>query len=144
MYLDSAIIVKLFIPEPDSGFYASLVDGRADLAVSALSLPECRSALARKLDGGEITQDEYREACGEMDEIFSGRAGIAVAGVDNDILQLAALLIERCQGRVALRALDAVHIATCMNNGNYPLATNDKTMRKAAEALQVSLAPLPK
>ena len=70
MYLDSAIIVKLFVAEPDSGFYASLLDGRTDLAVSALSLPECRSALVRKLEGGEITQDEYSEICGEMDGFF--------------------------------------------------------------------------
>ena len=63
MYLDSAIIIKLSIKEPDSEFYVSLVDGRTDLVASALSLPECRSALARKVHEGEITQNEYAESC---------------------------------------------------------------------------------
>jgi len=143
MYLDSAIIVKLFIAEPDSGFYASLVDGRTDLTVSALSLPECRSALARKVDEGEITHEEYLDACAGIDEIFTGRLGINVAGVDNETLRLAALLIERCRGRVALRALDAVHVATCLKHGISPLATNDRIMRKAAGVLQLTLTPLP-
>jgi hypothetical protein len=43
----------------------------------------------------------------------------------------------------ALRTLDAIHIATCMKTGSFPLVTNDKMMRKAAEELQILLAQLP-
>jgi len=57
--------------------------------------------------------------------------------------ELASVLIERCWGRVALRMLDAIHIATCMNAEAYPLVTNDRVMRKASEVLGIPLAPLP-
>lgn len=144
MYLDSAIIVKLAIAEPDSNFYASLVDGRIDLSASVLSLPECRSALARKVDSGEIAHREYTDAWKMVEEMFSAYSGISVMGVENETLELASVLIERCRGKVALRALDAIHIATCMTAKAYPLVTNDKIMRKASEVLSIPLAPLPK
>ena len=144
MYLDSAIIIKLSIKEPDSEFYVSLVDGRTDLVASALSLPECRSALARKVHEGEITQNEYAESCEAVDEMLSGDSGITVSNVDNEILILASTAIERCRGKIALRTLDAIHIATCMKTGAKPLATNDRIMRKAADELQIELTRLPR
>ena len=143
MYLDSAIIVKLLVAEPDSGFYTMLVDGRADLFASTLSLPECRSALVRKVDGGEISLGDYAEAWQEAEEMFAGHSGFSVISMGNEVLKLASTLIERCRGKVALRALDAIHISTCMNAEAYPLVTNDRTMRKAAEVLKVPLAPMP-
>ena len=97
MYLDSAIIVKLSVAEPDSEFYATLVDGRTDLTASALSLPECRSALARKVESGEISAEDYAEACDAVEEMLSGNSGIAVAGVDDEILNLASAIIERAE-----------------------------------------------
>ena len=143
MYLDSAIIVKLLVAEPDSGFYTTLVDGRADLCASVLSLPECRSALVRKVDGGEISLSDYAEAWEEAEEMLAGHSGIHVISMRDEVLKLASALIEQCRGRVALRALDAIHIATCMNAEAYPLVTNDRLMRKAAETLKVPLAPMP-
>jgi len=143
MYLDSAVIVKLSVPESDSGYYTALVDGLADLVASALSFPECRSALVRKLDSGEITPDGYSRACEVVEKMLSGNSGINVVDIDNDILRLASTAIERCRGKAVLRTLDAIHIATCMKTGSYPLVTNDKIMRKAADALEIPLTPLP-
>ena len=143
MYLDSAILVKLATAEPDSGFYVAMVDEQFDLFISALSLPECRSALARKLDSGEIDPNEYAEAWAAVEEMFFRDVGISVIGMDDKILERASDIIERCRGKVALRALDAIHIATCMCAEAYPLVTNDRIMRKAAEVLDVPLAPMP-
>ena len=143
MYLDSAIIVKLLVAEPDSGFYVALTDGRVDLLASTLSLPECRSALARKVDGGEISLGDYAEAWKEAEEMLAGHSGLSVITMGDKTLKLASVLIERCRGKVALRALDAIHIAACMNAEAYPLVTNDRLMRKAAEVLGVPLTPLP-
>ena len=53
MYLDSAILVKLLVREPDSMFYADMVDGQ--IAWSAeLALSECFSALLRKEREGAV------------------------------------------------------------------------------------------
>jgi len=42
MYVDSAVLVKLVVREPDSGFYADLLDGQRAVIASELSIPECR------------------------------------------------------------------------------------------------------
>jgi predicted nucleic acid-binding protein len=135
--------VKLSTLEPDSGFYAAMLDGRTDLSASVLSLPECRSALVRKMDGGEIIQSEYAEAWKIIEEMLSGHSGISVLSIENEMLERASDIIEQCHGKVALRTLDAIHIAACMCANAYPLVTNDKLMRKAAEVLNVPLAPIP-
>ena len=83
---------------------------------------------------------EAYEAVGDM---LSGHSGIAVMNVENETLVLASTIIEKCRGKAVLRTLDAIHIATCIRAGAYPIVTNDKTMRKAAEVLDVALAPLP-
>ena len=49
IYLDSAILVKLYTEEPDSEHSRNLVGSRTDLATSSLALPEVRSALRQKV-----------------------------------------------------------------------------------------------
>lgn len=56
MYLDSAIIVKLVIHEPDSLFYARQLQGQVNVWTSKISLTECFSALCRKDREGRISQ----------------------------------------------------------------------------------------
>ena len=75
--------------------------------------------------------------------MLSGHSGITVAEINNDTLKIASAAIERCRGKAALRTLDAIHIATCMKTNSFPLVTNDKMMRKAAEELQIPLAQIP-
>ena len=47
MYLDTAILMKLLVREPDTDFYAALADGQPAWS-SQLMLVECLSALLRK------------------------------------------------------------------------------------------------
>ena len=54
MYLDSAILVKLVVREPDSIFYAEQVHGQTGVWSSLLALTECWSALFRKQREGAI------------------------------------------------------------------------------------------
>jgi hypothetical protein len=59
MYLDTAILVKLLVREPDSDFYVSLVDGQPVWS-SQLVLVECFSALLRKERERAITRAHRR------------------------------------------------------------------------------------
>ena len=143
MYLDSAVIVKLFTAESDSWFYADLVDGRSDIVVSNLSVPECCSAVLRKADHGDIDGATCETALSKIDAFFMAGVGVSVIGVDAGIIYHAAELITQCHGHVPLRTLNSIQIAACMRAEAYPLVTNDRLMRKAAEVLGVPLTPLP-
>ena len=61
MYLDSAILVKLFVKEPDSLFYANLVH-QQEIVSSAIAFTEVWSAMLTKERLGELSQKECLRA----------------------------------------------------------------------------------
>lgn len=141
MYLDSAILVKLVVREPDSGFYADLVDGRTDLCSSELAVTECWSALLRKRQEGAVDSDTRLQAWERLERHWSRGGGLSLRPVDRGVLQQANRIMESVAPRAMLRTLDAVHMATCVLAAAYPLVTNDRVMRKAAAFLRIPLSP---
>lgn len=63
--------------------------------------------------------------------------------VDESILLRANHIIERCHPEVAVRSLDAIHLASCEVVAAFPLLTNDERMRTAGLHLKFPLGPLP-
>ena len=142
MYLDSAILVKLVVRETDSFFYAEHTNGQADVWSSQLALTESWSALLRKQREGSISARARRVAWQKLERYFTdGMLGLVP--VDESILKRANRIILRCHPRVALRSLDAIHLASCEAADAFPLLTNDRQMRAAADHLRFPLGPLP-
>jgi len=141
MYLDSAIIVKLVVREPDSLFYAGQVDMSDGVCSSALAMTEVWSALCRKTKEGSIDTKAKQHAWRLFEDYVSGGA-LHLHSVTTPILRMANRMIELCGGKVAVRSLDAIHLATCEFYGTMPLMTNDKIMRSAAEVLGLALGPV--
>ena len=65
MYLDSCIIVKLLVVEPDSEFFIGSLEGKA-LATSELAGAEVLSALLARERSGKINAAERRRAWKEF------------------------------------------------------------------------------
>jgi predicted nucleic acid-binding protein len=142
MYLDSAILVKLVVREPDSEFYADLVEGRRDSRSSELAITECRSAMIRKRREGQIDHRTHDQAWDRLNALWSG-GGLLLHPVSRGILTEAGEAIERCSGTTPLRTLDAIHLSTCLVLRAFPLVTNDQVLRAAAGLLRIPLGPLP-
>lgn len=142
MYLDSAILVKLVVREPDSSFYAELVDRQPGTWSSTLALTECWAALCRKVSDGNIDRATRDQAWQRLEEAFAGDQ-LRLQPVTLPVLRLANRFVGQCFGSAPLRTLDAIHIASCECCGAWPLVTNDRVMRQAAELLAVPLGPLP-
>jgi predicted nucleic acid-binding protein len=139
MYLDSAIIVKLLTDEDDSGFFQRTLDGMA-LGSSELSLPEVFSALLCKERTRRISRAQRTRAW----TVFNERVvlkQIEILPLDPGIFGKARNLLETCHSRVALRTLDALHLAACDLSRDFPLCTTDRRMREAAEILNIPLFP---
>jgi predicted nucleic acid-binding protein len=143
MYLDSAILVKLLVPEPDSSFYAALVEGQEDLLTSELAIVECRSALVRKRRQKEIYAWVYDGALDRLQHLWPKGGELQFEPVTRSVLQEAGDIVQRCSKHAVVRSLDAIHIATCLRARADPLVTNDTVMRAAAAALGIPLGPLP-
>jgi len=141
MYLDTAVLVKLLVREPDSSFYASLADGQL-VWTAEITITECYSALLRKEREGTITARHRKAAWKEFESDLAERR-VALVGVTRPLFERANAILESCQPAIALRSLDAIHLAAAAQCGSWPLCTNDARMRTAAARMGYPLVPVP-
>ena len=139
MYIDSAIIVKMLIREELSDFFQKALSGLV-LHTAELSLVEVGSALLSKVRTKTINEKQRVAAF----NIFQQKVvdeQILIIPVDSPVYSKARSVIEFCHPAVALRTLDAIHLAACDMAQEFPLCATDGRMRAAAAKLHIPLFP---
>ena len=139
MYLDSAIIVKLLVEEPDTAFFVEALVGHT-LASSELAAPEVLSALLGKERKKHITKAQRIDAWQAFNERVQS-CDIILHPLNGVVLKKANRILERCHPAVPLRTLDAIHTAACDLSQDFPLCTTDRRMREAAAVLGIPVFP---
>lgn len=139
MYLDSAIIVKMLVWEELSDFFQKALSGLV-LHTSELSIVEVESALLSKVRTKNINEKQRLAASRIFREKIEDDQ-ILIIPLDSVVYSKARFLIEHCHPTVALRTLDAIHLAACDITQNYPLCATDSRMRAAAAQLHIPLFP---
>jgi len=141
MYLDTAILVKLFVPEPDSEFFGRLTDGQI-ISSSMLAYTELWSALLGKERGGTITAEQRRRAWAAFERNLREET-IWLAPLGEAVYKRAHRILEQAHPHVPLRSLDALHLASADQLQDWPLCTNDRRIRAAAALLRFPLTNVP-
>lgn len=141
MYLDSCILVKLLVREPDSEFYGRLTDGQP-VTSSMLAYTEVWAALIAKERNQGITAELRRQAWRRferyyLEDIFD------LASLSDAVVRRANWITERVHPAVPLRSLDALHLATADQLQDWPLVTGDRRMRDAAKLMGYPTCDLP-
>jgi predicted nucleic acid-binding protein len=139
MYLDSAIIVKLLAREEDSDWFNRSVTGH-ELWSSELALAEVRSAILIKERTGRISVAQRKDAFARF-EFMRGKELLHLHPLDSAIVERAAGLLVSCHPEVALRSLDAIHLATALIHPRGSLCTTDRRLRAAAQRVGVPCFP---
>ena len=139
MYLDSAIIVKLLVDEPDTTALVKALVGHS-LSSSELAVSEVLSALLGKERNKLISAAQRSDAWQLFNERVRMRE-IVLHPLNGVVLRKANHVLERCHPSVPLRALDAIHTAACDLSQDFPLCTTDKRMREAAGVLGIPVFP---
>lgn len=139
MYLDSAIIVKLLVREDDSPWFDRNVRGH-ELWTSELALAEVTSGILIKERTGRISGVERKSALLQFEVMQDGEL-VRFHSLTSGIVRHAAGLLASCHPGVALRSLDAIHLATAIMHPRGPLCTNDAKLRAAANRMGVALFP---
>ncbi len=123
-YLDSSAIVKLVIEEPESAELRRYLQRRSPLVASALARTEVARAV---LPLGRAAVRRGEEALSRIE----------LVRVNDRILSTAGGLLP-----VALRSLDAIHLATAQELGDdlARVVTYDDRMAAAADLLGFSVA----
>jgi predicted nucleic acid-binding protein len=141
VYLDTAILVKLVVREPDSAFYARLVDGQIVWS-SQIALTECYSALLRKERERAMSAAQRHRAWAEIENDVQARR-LNLVTLTADMLLRANGILAACHPQIALRSLDALHLASAERAQSWPMCSNDARVRQAAKRLGHPLTPLP-
>jgi predicted nucleic acid-binding protein len=139
MYLDSCILVKLLVVEPDSEFFIGSLEGKP-LVTSELAQTEVFSALLARERAGKISTADRRRAWREFEARIAEKE-IRIEKMNSVVLHKAAHLLERCHPKVPLRTLDAIHLATADLCHDFPLVTTDGRLRDAAQLMGFSIFP---
>lgn len=142
MYLDSCIIVKLLVVEPDSEFFIRSLEGQR-LVTSELAQTEVFSALLARERAGKIDAADRRLAWKEFHaRIADGE--IKFEPLNSTVLRKAIHCLEHCHPPAPLRTLDAIHLATADLCQNFPLVTTDGRLADAARKMKIEVFPPPK
>lgn len=136
-YIDTSALAKWYLQEPASEAFERFVNRPMARAISHLVVVELRCLLARRRRSGELTAAYEAQAYA----MFLGHvtAGIfAVEPLADRHLGDALGLIDGLPG-VALRTLDALHLAAARAAGCDLIATADRVMSEAARGLGLEL-----
>lgn len=139
MYLDSCILVKLLVPEPDSATLAAAVRDQV-LVTSELAATEVTSALLARERAGALQPKDRTRAMDQWRRWVRDEE-ITLAPLDSQVLIRAARLLERCQPSIPLRTLDSIHLATADALDEQPFCTTDLRLRNAATHLGFQVVP---
>ncbi|HEY1662733.1 MAG TPA: type II toxin-antitoxin system VapC family toxin [Verrucomicrobiae bacterium] len=141
MYLDSCIIVKLVSHEPDSADYHRLVAGNL-VVTSELAVAEVRSALLMKERVGRISAS-VRQAGWRLFQEKVRDQEFLLLPVNRQVVERAGAVIDQCHPAVALRTLDAIHVATAELHGGEEMCSSDERVQKASDFIGLALTPPP-
>lgn len=139
MYLDTGILVKLLTPEPETAWFERELRGHA-MTTSELALVEIKSALFAKERAKAINREQRLRAEAKLGELIDQEI-LQFRNLNNRVLKKATQVIEACHPDVPLRALDALHVASCDLVQEFPLCTTDARMHAAARALRIPVFP---
>jgi predicted nucleic acid-binding protein len=130
IYIDSSALAKLYVPEPESDALDAFLRGRRDLLISELAITEVLSAVARKRREGMLNESQAFEI---RDAVLSDADSGSFCRLDLSPLihrQAERLLLQ--VESLALRTLDALHVALALHGSATYIVTFDARMRVAA------------
>jgi predicted nucleic acid-binding protein len=130
IYLDSSALAKLYVPEPESDALEDFFRGRRDLLISELGITEVLSAVALRRREGMLTALQSLEI---RDAILADADSGSFHRLDMSpvVHREAERLLFHIES-VALRTLDALHVAVAQLGSATHVVTYDARMRAAA------------
>ncbi|HZV34100.1 MAG TPA: type II toxin-antitoxin system VapC family toxin [Verrucomicrobiae bacterium] len=139
MYLDTAIIVKLLVREPESEWFSQKLTGEK-FVTSELALAEIRSALLSKERGGFIQLRERVAAMEKFNSMLESES-IRLLPLDRLVVERASAIQNACHPHIPLKTLDALHVASCDLHHGGKMCATDRQIRAASKQLGFTLMP---
>jgi predicted nucleic acid-binding protein len=111
-----------------------------DLWSSELALAEVRSAIFIKERSGQVSVNQRKSALARF-EVMHAEETVRLHPLNAAVIRHASGLLECCHPEVALRSLDAIHLATAIMHPRGAICTTDGKLRAAAKRMGVACFP---
>ena len=131
LYFDSAYIAKCYLREPDAPAVRALAGSGPTLYVSALALAEVSCVFHRQLREKTLTP----KTAAAMRDLFLTDIEAKtwnLLAISDRLLRRVENITRTLRADLFLRAGDAIHIATALDNGFQEIWTNDRHLLSAA------------
>jgi predicted nucleic acid-binding protein len=135
-YFDSAYVAKCYLSEPDSAHVRELARSCERVTSSALCIAEVSCAVHRKVREGGLSHTNAMA----LRRYFLDHVEAAVwllIPISDRVLRQVETLTRTLPKTLPLRALDAIHIASAMEEGFHEIWTNDRRLVAAAEHIGI-------
>ena len=133
--LDSSALVKCYAVEPGRKRVQDILMRADELLLSVLALPEVVAALNRKRREGVLAKNQYAAA---KRRVTADVADASVVQLSGDVMAAAV----HCLEQAALRASDAIHVASALVARVDCFVSADHRQCDAARALGLDVAPV--
>jgi uncharacterized protein len=136
-YLDTSALVKLLLRDEEDRETARELIAAMDVSfISRIAYLEARAALAAARRAGRSRPSEHRTALHDLERAV---ASFRIVELHPTVARAAGDIAER----FALRALDAIHLASAFALGGRDtvVVTWDRTLASAAAAAGLGIAP---
>ncbi|MEX2534003.1 MAG: type II toxin-antitoxin system VapC family toxin [Trueperaceae bacterium] len=132
-YVDTSALAKWYLNENRSDEFVAWLRETAPAAISSLTVLEMRSLLARRRREGELNFRQEAKTFAVFEEDIA-HGHLTRYPVENNHFPAAVRLIAS-QPDQPLRSLDALHLTLARELKAHELATADRVMARAAEAM---------
>ncbi|MEO8935705.1 MAG: type II toxin-antitoxin system VapC family toxin [Burkholderiaceae bacterium] len=132
-YVDTSALLKGYLIEPATPAFILWLAEQGDAVISPLSVVEFKCAIRRRERAGQLTRRRAKAILDRLDENLADESLGRVAWREQAFM-LANDLIDRV-APVALRTLDALHLAVALQHRCTGFATADRAQADAARRL---------
>jgi hypothetical protein len=138
VYCDASALAKVYLREPGSKEIDSLLAGRRDVVVSDLAITEVISSIARRRREGAISAATAARIRATILADLEAGSFLRSDLTPETHREAESLLLA---SSVALRTLDALHIAGALLARAASLAGYDRRLREGAAGLGLAVYP---
>jgi uncharacterized protein len=136
VYFDTSALLKLLIEEEGSDEAAELWVLADVVAAARLAYPESRAGLAAAVRARRLSDEGHDAALGQLRRRWRQ---LNIVDLDQELAEKAGDLAQRH----ALRALDAIHLASALAGGRrVVMATWDADLSRAARDVRLAVTPV--
>ena len=130
LYLDSSALAKRYLEESGTARVIALCAEADEIFLSVLCIPECVSAFNRLKREGRLTAKRYQDL--KRDFLLDIDQATMVA-ISPEVLAAAV----RCLEQASLRTLDAIHVASGLDQACDLFLTSDQRQFEVARQMKL-------